>query len=173
MRRRYTTRLYTERVAYIKRLIPHACIGADVIVGFPGESDKDFQQTMDYLMQLEVSYLHVFTYSERANTQAAEMHDQVPMNVRRQRNKRLRDLSRYKRRAFYQAHVGSTRPVLVERAAEKNHIYGFTDNYIKVNLSDISDLAEGVIPIKIGSIGQDESCQGVLVSDIESIDYYQ
>lgn len=132
MRRRYLRELYAERVATIKREMPHCCIGVDVIVGFPGETEEDFLETYNFVNSLDVSYLHVFTYSERANTPAAEMGDVVPMNERRRRNEMLRILSDKKRRHFYSQHVGSTRTVLWETEADGNYMQGFTDNYVKV-----------------------------------------
>lgn len=132
MRRRYRRELYAERVASIKKHMPHACIGCDVIVGFPGETEADFLETYTFLQELEVSYLHVFTYSERANTPAAEMPGVVPVEERRRRNQALRGLSEMKRRAFYQEHLGTTRPVLLEHHRDAAFLSGFTDNYIKI-----------------------------------------
>jgi threonylcarbamoyladenosine tRNA methylthiotransferase MtaB len=132
MRRRYARELYADRVARIKQQIPHACIGVDVIVGFPGETEEDFLDTYHFINDLEVSYLHVFTYSERANTPAASMPNPVPMEVRRERNEMLSILSEKKRRYFYAQHLGQTRPVLFEVHKNKNYMAGFTDNYIKI-----------------------------------------
>lgn len=132
MRRRYQRELYTDRVATIKRLMPHCCIGVDVIVGFPGETEEDFLQTFNFVNQLDVSYLHVFTYSERVNTPAAEMGNVVPMQERRRRNEMLRILSEKKRRNFYEQHLGEQRPVLWETEADGQYMQGFTDNYVNV-----------------------------------------
>ncbi|MEL7194326.1 MAG: tRNA (N(6)-L-threonylcarbamoyladenosine(37)-C(2))-methylthiotransferase MtaB [Bacteroidota bacterium] len=132
MRRRYKRELYADRVAKIKELMPHACIGVDVIVGFPGETDQHFEDTYQFLTELDISYLHVFTYSERENTLAVEMPDIVPPKVRHQRNHRLRMLSDKKKRHFYEQFAQSTREVLYEGKAEDGRIHGFTDNYIKV-----------------------------------------
>lgn len=132
MRRRYRRELYAERVAQIRALMPHCAIGVDVITGFPGESDEDFEDTFRFLHDLEVSYFHVFTYSERANTLAAEMRPAVPVQVRQERNKRLRNLSYQKLRYFEERHRGQTRPVLFERAPRDGMMEGYTDNYIKV-----------------------------------------
>lgn len=134
MRRRYQRALYAERVAAIKQIMPHACIGCDVIVGFPGETDDDFLETYRFLQALEISYLHVFTYSERANTLAAEMADAVPVETRRQRNNALRGLSEMKRRAFYQQYMHTERPVLLEQHKNPALLTGFTDNYIKIEV---------------------------------------
>lgn len=133
MRRRYLSDLYTDRVSKIKELMPHCCIGVDVIVGFPGETDEDFLETYNFLNQLEISYLHVFTYSERPNTLAADMPDVVPVVTRRKRNQMLRILSEKKRLAFYNNHLGETRPVLFEGSVDEGGMmHGFTDNYVKV-----------------------------------------
>lgn len=133
MRRRYPRELYAERVAHIKEKMPHCCIGVDVIVGFPGESEEDFLETYHFLQSLDVSYLHVFTYSQRNNTPAANMPDQVPMEERRRRNEMLNILSDKKRLLFYQQHLGQSRPVLLEKSTTKGTLSGFTDNYIKVS----------------------------------------
>ena len=132
MRRRYLRELYADRVARIKTLMPHAAIGTDVIVGFPGESEEDFKETLDFLHELEISYLHVFTYSERENTRAIGMNPIVPVSVRNERNKILRNLSFQKLQYFTSLHAGQTRKVLFERSRDKTKMEGFTDNYIKV-----------------------------------------
>jgi threonylcarbamoyladenosine tRNA methylthiotransferase MtaB len=133
MRRRYRTDLYAERIALIKQLMPHCGIGVDVIVGFPGETDQHFQETFDFLHQLDVNYFHVFTYSERANTKALELGSVVPQAVRHQRNKTLRNLSFMKQQYFAETHKGQTRKVLFESRKADNTISGYTDNYINVN----------------------------------------
>jgi threonylcarbamoyladenosine tRNA methylthiotransferase MtaB len=132
MKRRYRRELYTERVAKIKELMPHCCIGVDVIVGFPAENEEDFKDTFEFLHGLDISYLHVFTYSERANTEALEIKPAVPMNVRHERNKALRNLSYQKMQFFTEQHRGETRKVLFESAEKNGLIEGYTDNYIKV-----------------------------------------
>jgi threonylcarbamoyladenosine tRNA methylthiotransferase MtaB len=132
MRRRYKRELYADRVAYIKELMPHCCIGVDVIVGFPGETDDHFKETYNFLHELEVSYLHVFTYSERDNTLAAEMPGVVPMLVRNERNKALRNLSYQKLQYFTEQQRGSCRNVLFERADRNGMMEGYSDNYVKV-----------------------------------------
>lgn len=132
MKRRYLRELYTERVATIREVMPHACIGVDVIVGFPGETDEHFLETYHFLNELDISYLHVFTYSERDNTEAALMDGVVPHNVRAKRSKMLRGLSVKKRRAFYESQLGTTRTVLFEGENKEGYIYGFTENYVKV-----------------------------------------
>jgi len=132
MRRRYKRELYAERVALIKTLMPHCCIGVDVIVGFPGETDEDFKNTFDFLHSLDISYLHVFTYSERDNTHALNSKPVVPMNVRHERNKSLRNLSYMKMQYFTRQHQGQTRKVLFEGHENKGMMEGYTDNYIKI-----------------------------------------
>jgi threonylcarbamoyladenosine tRNA methylthiotransferase MtaB len=132
MRRRYRRELYVERVKLIKTLMPHAAIGVDVIVGFPGESDADFQDTFDFLHELDVAYLHVFTYSERDNTHALTIGPVVPVPVRHERNKILRNLSYMKTQYFNQQYAGTTRKVLFEKNAKSGMMEGYTDNYIKV-----------------------------------------
>lgn len=152
MRRRYKRDLYVKRVEQIKAVMPHCCIGVDVIVGFPGETEEEFMETYDFINRLDVSYLHVFTYSERANTPAATMEGKVPMNVRRERNEMLRILSQKKRRAFYEQHLGSVRPVLIEKDTKSGMLTGFTDNYVKVNLPMDESLINTIIPVKLESI---------------------
>jgi len=115
-------------------MMPHCCIGVDVIVGFPGETEERFLETVSFLEQAEISYLHVFTYSERENTAAYDMEGVIPVEERRRRNKVLRALSDKKRQAFYQSHLGETRTVLVEQSKEEGRLTGYTDNYIKVSL---------------------------------------
>jgi threonylcarbamoyladenosine tRNA methylthiotransferase MtaB len=132
MRRRYMTDLYLDRVARINKTMPNACIGVDVIVGFPGETQELFLETYNFLNQLEVSYLHVFTYSERENTPATTMEGVVPKNIRAKRSKMLRGLSAKKRRAFYESQLGNTLTVLFEGENKQGYIHGFTQNYVKV-----------------------------------------
>lgn len=132
MRRRYMRELYVERVSKIKESMPDACIGVDVIVGFPGETDEHFLETYHFLNELDISYLHVFTYSERDNTPAAEMEGVVPKKVRNKRSKMLRGLSVKKRRAFYESQLGTTHTVLFEGENKLGYIHGFTENYVKV-----------------------------------------
>jgi len=145
MRRRYKRELYAERVAQIKSLMPHACIGADVIVGFPGETDAHFRETFDFLHDMEVSYLHVFTYSERDNTLAADMKPVVPVHMRNERNKVLRNLSYQKMQYFTEQNRGATRKVLFERAPKGEMMEGFTDNYIKIQAPYKAEWANAVV----------------------------
>ncbi|MFN0036257.1 MAG: tRNA (N(6)-L-threonylcarbamoyladenosine(37)-C(2))-methylthiotransferase MtaB [Saprospiraceae bacterium] len=155
MRRRYRRDLYAERVATIKKLMPQACIGCDVIVGFPGESEADFLETYRFVQDLDVSYLHVFTYSERANTPAAEMPGKVPVDERRRRNQALRGLSEMKRRAFYQQHLGTLRPVLFEQHRDSALLSGFTDNYIKIEIAAEGGILNQIKPLALGTLSAD------------------
>ena len=132
MRRRYKREIYAERVGLIKLLMPHACIGADVIVGFPGETDEDFNESAKFIEELGISYLHVFTYSERDNTQALEIKPVVPIHIRNERNKILRNISYLKMQDFTNAHIGQTRKVLFEGENKNGMMEGYTDNYIKL-----------------------------------------
>jgi threonylcarbamoyladenosine tRNA methylthiotransferase MtaB len=132
MKRRYLRQVYTDRVQRIKEKMPNACIGVDVIVGFPGETDTLFLETYQYLQELNISYLHVFTYSERPNTEATEMGEVVPLKTRKKRSKMLRGLSVKKRRAFYESQLNSSQNVLFESENKEGYIQGFTENYVKV-----------------------------------------
>lgn len=135
MRRRYKTSLYHERIEKIKTLMPDACIGVDVIVGFPNETDEHFMETYNFLHSLAISYLHVFTYSERQNTKAADMKNSVPKSVRAERSKMLHNLSDKKRNFFYESQLGKTKTVLWENEVKEDKIFGFTENYVRVNQS--------------------------------------
>ena len=132
MRRRYMSDLYVDRVKRIREVMPNACIGVDVIVGFPGETEEHFLETYYFLNELDISYLHVFTYSERDNTPAANMDGVVPLKIRKKRSKMLRGLSAKKRRAFYESQLGNTVTVLFEGENKEGYIHGFTENYVKV-----------------------------------------
>ena len=149
MRRRYKRELYAERVSLIKNLMPHACIGADVIVGFPGETDEDFNDTAKFLEMLDISYLHVFTYSERDNTQALELKPVVPINVRNERNKILRNLSFRKMQEFTNQHIGETRKVLFETVNKNGMMEGYTDNYIKITAGFKKEWENTIVEWKI------------------------
>jgi len=132
MKRRYKRELYAERVKLIKALMPHCAIGVDVIVGFPGETEEYFKETFDFLHALDISYLHVFTYSERDNTHALTLKPVIPVNIRHQRNKTLRNLSYMKMQYFTEKHAGQTRKVLFEKQEKGEMMEGYTDNYIRV-----------------------------------------
>ena len=157
MKRRYMRELYTERVAKIREVMPHACIGVDVIVGFPGETDEHFLETYHFLNDLDISYLHVFTYSERDNTEAVEMDGVVPANVRSKRSKMLRGLSVKKRRAFYESQIGTNRTVLFESENKEGYIYGFTENYVKVKTPWNPELVNTLHDIQLTKIDEDGS----------------
>lgn len=152
MRRRYKRELYASRVAKIKELMPHCCIGVDVIVGFPGETNEDFEESYHFLNELDVSYLHVFTYSERPKTTAIDMEGVVNMEERRRRNKMLTILSEKKKRFFYEQFVGDTRPVLFEKSKEENKISGFTDNYIRIDMPLQKSLLNKIGAVQLDTI---------------------
>lgn len=160
MRRRYQRDLYAQRISWIKSMMPHCCIGVDVIVGFPGESDEDFMETYHFLNELDISYLHVFTYSERANTAAAEMGEVVPMEIRRQRNEMLRILSHKKRMAFTAPFLGTIRSVLFENSSVEGMMNGFTDNYIKVTMPLDTTLINKIENVEL--LEWDGSCDAVV-----------
>ncbi len=149
MRRRYLRELYADRVAQIKQNMPHACIGVDVIVGFPGETEEDFLETFNFIQNLDVSYLHVFTYSERPNTTAIEMPGIVPVQERKKRNKMLRSLSEKKKMAFYEQHLKTNRPVLFESEKSGEMMHGFTDNYIKVKVPFDASAVNQIIEVEL------------------------
>tara|TARA_R110001583_G_scaffold5921_4_gene31221 strand:+ start:13050 stop:14384 length:1335 start_codon:yes stop_codon:yes gene_type:complete len=155
MKRRYLKETYTNRVKTIKKVMPNACIGVDVIVGFPGETDEHFLETYNYLNELDISYLHVFTYSERPNTEAAEMEGVVSKNARSKRSKMLRGLSVKKRRAFYESQIGNKLTVLFESENKEGFIHGFTENYVKVKTPWNPDLVNTLHPIKLTKIDED------------------
>ena len=162
MRRRYLRELYEERVAKIKSLMPHGCIGVDVIVGFPGETEDDFLETYNFLNDLDISYLHVFTYSERPNTDAVGMNEVVPVEERRRRNKMLRILSEKKLRNFYAQHSGTIRPVLFETENRDGFMQGYTDNYIRVKFPYDKNFVNSICEIFIGETGADGIVQATL-----------
>ncbi|MGB5227662.1 MAG: tRNA (N(6)-L-threonylcarbamoyladenosine(37)-C(2))-methylthiotransferase MtaB [Eudoraea sp.] len=155
MKRRYLTDLYVDRVKRIRNVMPHSCIGVDVIVGFPGETDKHFLETYNFLNELEISYLHVFTYSERDGTVAATMSEVVPKNVRSKRSKMLRGLSVKKRRSFYESQLGHKRTVLFESENKEGYIHGFTDNYIKVKTPWNPELVNTLHEVTLADIYED------------------
>jgi len=155
MKRRYLTDLYVDRVNRIRKVMPDACIGVDVIVGFPGETDKHFLETYNFLNSLEISYLHVFTYSERDGTEAAGMSQVVPKNVRSKRSKMLRGLSVKKRRSFYESQLGKKKTVLFESENKEGYIYGFTENYIKVKAPWNPDLVNALHEVTLVEIYED------------------
>ena len=159
MRRKYDTDLYCSRIRLIKKLMPHACIGVDVIVGFPGETEGEFNKTIEYLKSLPISYLHVFTYSERANTNAPKMNDVVPMDIRRKRSKQLRILSLKLKLKFYNENIGYKGKVLLE-SKEENNLIGFTENYIKVKIPFDDKMINTIQEVRIEKINSDIEAYG-------------
>ncbi len=169
MSRRYKREWYASRVTQIKSVMPHACIGVDVIVGFPGETEDDFMDTYEFLHGLDVSYFHVFTYSERANTPAAEMSGAVPMDIRRERNERLRILSEKKKRAFYSQFDGQTKQVLVEQGSSDGLLSGFTDNYLKVIFEGDPLLINQLIEFQLTELDEEGLFRGIPKHELASI----
>ena len=167
MRRRYDTALYAQRIKLIKELMPEACIGVDVIVGFPGETEEEFNKTVDFLKSLPISYLHVFTYSERANTTAPRMEQIIPMEVRRKRSKQLRILSLKLKLKFYNDNVGYIGNVLFE-THEDDFLIGFTENYIKVKVPFKKGLINTIQKVKIEKISSEIVAYGYLYNSILS-----
>ncbi|XCI75742.1 MAG: tRNA (N(6)-L-threonylcarbamoyladenosine(37)-C(2))-methylthiotransferase MtaB [Flavobacteriales bacterium] len=155
MRRRYLSAFYFEKVYRIRTLMPHACIGVDVIVGFPGESDRYFLETYNFLHELEISYLHVFTYSERAHTEAIHMEGIVPKEVRQKRSKMLRGLSAKKRRQFYESQIDTKRTVLFENENKGGFIHGYTENYIKIKAPWALEYVNTLQTVRLSGIDQD------------------
>ncbi len=155
MRRKYLSGLYVERLAKIKELMPNACIGVDVIVGFPGETEQEFMTTVNLLKDLDISYLHVFTYSERANTTAKKMADAVPIHIRRERSKQMQILSDKKRRAFYETQIGKSKSVLFEGEENGDVMNGFTENYVKVKIPFNPNLINQTVKVKLTEIDSD------------------
>ncbi|MFT7378042.1 MAG: threonylcarbamoyladenosine tRNA methylthiotransferase MtaB, partial [Sphingobacteriales bacterium] len=157
MRRRYKRELYVDRVEFIKNVMPDCCIGVDVIVGFPGETDEHFEDTYKFLSELDISYLHVFTYSERQNTLAAEMKDVVPNKVRAQRSKRLHILSDKKRLEFYRNQVSKNNihNVLFESEEKSGQMHGFTDNYVKIKVKFDPLLTNQIKEVNLTGITED------------------
>ena len=155
MKRRYLRDLYEDRVKFIRNLMPDACIGVDVIVGFPGETEEYFMDTFDFLNSLDISYLHVFSYSERDNTLASELSQRVPNSIRSKRSKILRSLSLKKRRMFYESQLGKCKKVLFESENRKGYIYGFTDNYVKIRAPWDPELVNTIHQVELESIDQE------------------
>lgn len=152
MRRKYLTKLYQDRIGFIKKMMPHACIGVDIIVGFPGETQEHFSETYDFVNSLDVSYLHVFTYSERANTRAINIKPVVPLADRKERSKMLRILSEKKKRRFYKEHLNTERRALFEAESDSGLMFGFTDNYVKVGLPFNEKLVNTIQTVSLDNI---------------------
>ena len=166
MRRRYMKELYMDRVAHIKAKMPNACIGVDVIVGFPGETDDLFLETYEFLNALDISYLHVFSYSERPNTVAATMEGKVPKSVRSKRSKMLRGLSAKKRRVFYESQLGTIQSVLFEGENKEGYIHGFTRNYVKVKSPWNPALVNTTQEVNLKEIDQDGLVRFEFISEV-------
>ena len=164
MKRRYLTDLYSAKIARIRSKMPYASIGVDVIVGFPGESNELFLESFEYVRQLDVSYLHVFTYSERKNTPAFSMDGKVPLEVRRERNSMLSQLSLKKQKAFYDRFIGDTRKVLVEKSKKADTLTGFTDNYLKVEFPFEEGLRNELIDVKLKGVNIEYNMDAELLS---------
>ncbi|MDQ3100326.1 MAG: MiaB/RimO family radical SAM methylthiotransferase, partial [Bacteroidota bacterium] len=176
MRRRYDTALYRQRVERIKALMPHACIGVDVITGTPGETDQEFLKTHEFLRSIPIDHLHVFTYSERANTTAVRMDDSVPMEIRRDRTKQLRSLGSKLQREFYQRERGSIRRVLFERGEEtlegSGSMEGYTENYVRVVMPFDQDLIDRIVPVRLDRINGDGVMEGTYLGSEPTAAYH-
>lgn len=155
MKRRYLTKLYSDRVAKIREVMPNAAIGVDVIVGFPGETEERFLETYHFIQSLPITYLHVFTYSERENTEAAAMEGEVPVSERKKRNKMLRILSEKKKMAFYESQIGNTLPVLWEHENKEGYMYGFTENYVRVKKPFDASFINTIEKVKLQKLDND------------------
>ena len=168
MKRRYLSKLYRDRINHVKQVMPNACIGADVIVGFPGESEKEFMETYNFIKSLDLSYLHVFTYSERDNTEAIGLNNVVPSNIRSKRSKLLRALSVQLKRKFYMSQLGTIKNVLFEPENRNGFIYGFSNNYVRIKTPWRSSIKDKIIPFELQNISDDGLVTGE-VSKMEAI----
>ena len=168
MKRRYLSNLYRDRINYVKQVMPNACVGADVIVGFPGETEEEFMETYNFIKSLDVSYLHVFTYSERDNTQAVGLKNVVPNNIRSKRSKLLRALSVQLKRKFYMSQLGTIKNVLFEAENRNGFIYGFSNNYVRIKTPWRSSIKDKIIPFELQKISDDGLVTGE-VSKMEAI----
>ena len=168
MKRRYLSKLYRDRINHVKQVMPNACIGADVIVGFPGESEEEFMETYNFIKSLNLSYLHVFTYSERDNTEAIGLNNVVPSNIRSKRSKLLRALSVRLKRKFYMSQLGTIKNVLFEPENRNGFIYGFSNNYVRIKTPWRSSIKDKIIPFELQNISDDGLVTGE-VSTTEAI----
>lgn len=169
MKRRYLRELYSDRVAKIKSLMPDCCIGVDVIVGFPGETEEHFLDTYNFINGLDVSYLHVFTYSERENTEAVLMPNVVPIAERKRRNKMLRILSAKKLRSFYEKQLGKTETVIFENENKNGFIFGFTKNYVKVKAHFNSELLNTPVSVSLDAFDEEGNVVGKVLTEVETL----
>lgn len=163
MRRKYLSALYADRVNQIKRINADACIGVDVIVGFPGESDEDFEESVAFLQSLDISYLHVFTYSERAQTTAIKLGDPVPMSKRKERSQILHHLSDRKKRQFYHSQLGKIKTVLLEQEESQGNMYGFTENYVKIEIPFQERLVNQMVEVHLDRISSEGTVIGTVL----------
>ena len=168
MKRRYLSKLYRDRINHVKQVMPNACIGADVIVGFPGETEEEFTETYNFIKSLDLSYLHVFTYSERDNTEAIGLNNVVPSNIRSKRSKLLRALSVQLKRKFYMSQLGTIKNVLFEPENRNGFIYGFSNNYVRIKTPWRSSIKDKIIPFELQNISDDGLVTGE-VSIMEAI----
>ena len=168
MKRRYLSKLYRDRINHVKQVMPNACIGADVIVGFPGETEEEFMETYNFIKSLDLSYLHVFTYSERDNTEALGLNNVVPSNIRSKRSKLLRALSVQLKRKFYMSQLGTIKNVLFEPENRNGFIYGFSNNYVRIKTPWRSSIKDKIIPFELQNISDDGLVTGE-VSKMEAI----
>ena len=168
MKRRYLSKLYRDRINHVKQVMPNACIGADVIVGFPGESEEEFMETYNFIKSLDLSYLHVFTYSERDNTEAVGLNNVVPSSIRSKRSKLLRALSVRLKRKFYMSQLGTIKNVLFEPENRNGFIYGFSNNYVRIKTPWRSSIKDKIIPFELQNISDDGLVTGE-VSKMEAI----
>ena len=168
MKRRYLSKLYRDRINHVKQVMPNACIGADVIVGFPGESEEEFMETYNFIKSLDLSYLHVFTYSERDNTEAVGLNNVVPSSIRSKRSKLLRALSVQLKRKFYMSQLGTIKNVLFEPENRNGFIYGFSNNYVRIKTPWRSSIKDKIIPFELQNISDDGLVTGE-VSTMEAI----
>jgi threonylcarbamoyladenosine tRNA methylthiotransferase MtaB len=169
MRRRYLRELYSERVAQIRKSMPDCCIGVDVIVGFPGETEEEFTETYNFINQLDVSYLHVFTYSERANTDAISFPGIVPVAERKKRNKMLRILSAKKLRSFYEKQLGKEFTVMFEQENKDGFMFGFTENYVKIKHPFDAELCKSLVKVRIEKIDSEGNCEATLLENSTAV----
>jgi threonylcarbamoyladenosine tRNA methylthiotransferase MtaB len=168
MRRRYNSELYRRRIEYIKSKDPDACIGADVIVGFPGESEKHFETTYNFISDLPISYLHVFTYSERPNTDAVNLPGKVPIEERHKRSEMLRNLGLRKKMAFYRQMVGKEFDVLWESEVKDGKMFGFTRNYVKVGVPYNPSLVNKIVPVKVVGVENLVAIGEIIVEELQN-----
>ena len=158
MKRRYLRNIYEKRFDYIKKRIPNACIGSDVIVGFPGEDNLEFKETYDFLKSIDISYLHVFSYSERSNTTSVLINNKVSKNLKNKRSKLLRELSNSKKLEFYKKNIKNYHNVLFEKENKNGYIYGYTENYIRVKSLWSNSKQNKILNCYLGRIDSDFNC---------------